>query len=69
MHELLSHPVVQGAIAGALAAASVDFAAFRAWQRWQDVAAYSWATATFRWVQGAIVGVVSAAGLGVLLGG
>jgi hypothetical protein len=46
----------------------VDFQAFRSWKSFQDVASYSWGTALFRWVQGAIVGFVTAAGLGLAVG-
>jgi hypothetical protein len=60
---LLALPVVKGALAGALAAAVVDFQAFRAWQSWHDIVDYRWSTASFRWLQGAIVGAVTALGL------
>lgn len=63
--ELLQHPLVQGTIAGLVSAALVDFAAFRAWKSWQDAASYSWGTALFRWAQGAVVGFVTALGIGV----
>lgn len=56
--------LTQGAISGFLAAAAVDFQAFRAWKSFDDAKAYSWSTATFRWVQGAVVGFITAAGLG-----
>jgi hypothetical protein len=64
----LHNPLTQGAIAGLLSAAAVDFQAFRSWKSFQDVASYSWGTALFRWVQGAIVGFVTAAGLGLAVG-
>lgn len=66
--DMLSHPIVQGAITGALAAASVDVAAFRAWKEWRDFATYSWSTASFRIFQGAAIGALSAAGLTAILG-
>jgi len=51
-----------------LAAAAVDFAAFRAWKSFNDVATYDWSTASFRWFQGAVVGFLSAAGMEGMIG-
>jgi len=65
--EWLQRPVVQGAIAGAIAAALVDLAAFRAWKSWQDAASYAWGTATFRWFQGAVVGALSSVGINAVI--
>ena len=56
--------ILKGAIGGALSAAAVDFAAFRSWKSFNDVHTYAWGLALFRWVQGAIIGAVTAAGLG-----
>lgn len=64
----ITHPIVQGAITGALAAAAIDVAAFRAWKQWRDLVTYDWGVASFRWVQGAVVGALSAAGLSAILG-
>lgn len=64
--DFLHNPIVQGAINGVVAAAVVDFAAFRSWKSFQDAASYSWSTAAFRWFQGAVVGAISAAGLGLV---
>lgn len=64
LHTFLSHPIVRGALSGALAAAGADFHAFKSWQSFHDAAVYSWATAAFRWFQGAVLGGVMAAGLG-----
>lgn len=64
MTEFLQHPAVHGALVGALTAAKVDLSAFRAWRSVHDFAVYDWRTATFRWVQGAILGALTAAGLG-----
>lgn len=66
MSNVLHNRIVQGALAGALAAALIDFNAFRAWKTWQDAAAYSWSTATWRWVQGAVTGALTAAGIGAV---
>lgn len=62
--EFLHNPLTQGAITGLIAAAAVDFAAFRNWKSFNDAASYSWGTAVFRWFQGAVVGLVAAAGIG-----
>ena len=50
-------------LTGLLAAATVDLAAFRRWKRWEDAARYSWKTASFRWVQGMVVGGLTALGI------
>ena len=60
------HPITRGAVSGLVAAAAVDLAAFRSWKRVQDVLAYDWQIAIFRWVQGAVLGAVAAVGLGAL---
>ncbi len=62
----LHNPLVAGAISGALAGAAVDIAAFRAFKTIDEFAAYSWATAAFRTVRGAIFGAMAAAGLGAI---
>ena len=62
----LHHPIVKGALSGALAAASVDLAAFRAWKNVHDALTYQWSTAAFRWFQGAVLGALASAGLGAL---
>lgn len=67
MHQFFAHPVVRGALSGALAAAVVDLHAFREWKNFYQVTNYDWGTAAFRWVQGAVMGGVTAAGLGSLL--
>ena len=62
MTDLLANKWVHAAVAGAVAAALIDFAAFRAWKSWSDALSYNWSTAAFRWLQGAVAGVVTAAG-------
>ena len=52
-----------GAACGVASAAMIDFAAFRSWKKWDDALVYDWRTASFRWVQGAVVGMVTALGL------
>ena len=66
MDELLQHPVVKGALAGFLAAAYIDYLAFKSWKTAEEARAYKWDTAILRWAQGLIVGGVSASGLGFL---
>ena len=61
---MTQNPMVKGAIAGLLSAALVDFAAFRAWQSYDDVRRFDWRMAAFRWAQGVVVGAVTAAGIG-----
>lgn len=66
MLEFLHHPYVQGAITGVVSAAVVDFAAFRSWKSFHEAHEYDWYTALWRWTQGAVVGLVSAAGIGLI---
>lgn len=68
MHAFVQLPFVRGAVSGALAAAVVDLHAFLTWKSVMDVKAYQWGTAAFRWLQGAITGAISGAGLGAMLG-
>lgn len=68
MHEILMHPITKAAIAGVVAAAGVDIAAFRSWKTWHDIATYDWAIASFRWVQGAALGALTGLGYGALIG-
>lgn len=63
MPEILGHPVVKGALAGALGAAAVDIAAFRSWKSHEEALAYNWGIAIWRWFQGAALGALSAAGI------
>lgn len=60
--ELLAYPVVQGAIAGFLAAFVVDL---QAWKSWED-ARFNLGVASFRWVQGALIGGLSLLGVGAV---
>ncbi len=62
MTDYLHHPIVQGALSGAVSAALIDFNAFRAWKSYRDAVAYDWPTAIWRWFQGAVAGAVTAAG-------
>lgn len=61
--EWLQHPVVKGALGGAIAAAAIDIDAFRKWQSFQEAKSYNWSRAAWRWFQGAIIGAMAAAGL------
>ncbi len=58
-----ANPVVKGAIGGALAAAVVDFHAFNGFTDWSNLKSFNWATASFRWFQGAVIGAAAAYGL------
>lgn len=63
VQEWLNNKIVAGALAGLGAAMVVDYAAFRSWKSVQEAASYDWATAAWRWFQGAVGGAVTAAGI------
>jgi uncharacterized membrane protein len=63
---VLHNPIVHGAITGAAAAAAVDLHAFATWKNMSDLKSYSWGVAAFRWFQGAVIGAITAAGMGGL---
>lgn len=67
MHTFWMNPIAQGALAGLLTAAAVDFQAFRAWKSVADAAQYAWGLALWRWFQGAVVGALSSLSLGSVL--
>lgn len=60
---LLANKYVAGALAGFIAAAVVDINAFRTWKSVDEALAYNWRVASWRWLQGAISGVLMAAGI------
>lgn len=64
MNETLTFALLRGALTGLLAAASVDFAAFRTWKNFDQAKTYDWKLAAFRWAQGAVVGMLAAVGIG-----
>lgn len=64
--QILQNKIVAGAVSGFLAAAVVDFGAFRSWKSVHDAMAYAWGLALWRWFQGAVTGAVSAAGIGLM---
>ncbi len=68
MHEFFAHPIVKGAIAGAVAGAAVDIRNFFAWKDAQEALTYRWDTAIWRWFQGAVSGALAAAGYGAMVG-
>ena len=51
---------VTGAVSGFLAAATVDFAAFKSFKSFQEAATYQWSVAAWRWLQGFIGGGLGA---------
>lgn len=57
---VLQHPVVIGALTGALGAARVDYQAFQAFKTPGEALAYDWRIAIWRWFQGAVIGAVTA---------
>jgi hypothetical protein len=65
-HVALNIPAVRAGAAGAAAAGVIDFAAFRQFKSWHDLAVYDWGTASFRWVMGFASGALASLGLGVL---
>lgn len=65
---ILHSPLTKGAASGLLSAASTDFLAFKSWKSFHDAAEYQWGTAFWRWLQGAVLGGVGAAGYGAMFG-
>jgi hypothetical protein len=57
-----------GALAGLTSAMIVDIGAFRGWKKWQDALTYDWGIASFRWFQGVVIGAITGAGYGALIG-
>lgn len=53
-----------GAFSGFLAAAAVDFQAFRNWKSFDEFSTYSWSIAVQRWATGVITGAIAGAGIG-----
>ena len=67
IHAFFQTPIGVGIVGGVLTAARVDYAAFQAWRSWDDLHAYSWGLASFRWAQGAVIGALTALGLAAVL--
>lgn len=59
----LVNKLALGALSGFGGALLIDYAEFRKWKSVQEFISYNWGVAAFRWVQGAVGGVVAAAGL------
>ena len=57
---VLRHPVVVGTITGFVGAARVDYLAFQNAKSLDEMLAYSWKVALWRWFQGAVGGAVVA---------
>jgi len=66
MTELLQSSAVRGALSGWLAAALIDYRAFRRWRTFAEARAYDWQIAAWRWTQGAVTGALAALGMGAL---
>jgi hypothetical protein len=64
MSEQLIFSLMRGAIAGAVAAATVDFGAFRTWKTFDQAKTYDWKLAGVRWLQGAVMGMLASVGIG-----
>ena len=62
----VTSPIVRGALSGFVTAVAIDIAAFRKWQSYTEARAYDWRLAAWRWVQGAVYGGLTAAGVGAL---
>lgn len=61
--KLLANKYIAGALAGLVAAALVDFNAFRTWKSIDEATNYAWKVAFWRWFQGALSGALMAAGI------
>lgn len=68
---LAAHPILSatfhGALTGWASAAVVDYHAFTTWKSFGEAKSYAWGIAAWRWVQGAVMGAVTGAGLGVFV--
>lgn len=62
----LHNPILMGALSGFIAAVTVDYHAFLSWTSFGFFKSYSWSTAIFRWIQGIVVGAITAAGIGLI---
>ena len=60
--DFLQNPYVRGALTGALGAAAADLAAFKSWKSVNEALTYDWGVAGWRWFQGAVTGLLAAAG-------
>lgn len=65
-HFFTATPIGIGIASGFIAAVGADIVAFRSWKTFDDARAYDWKVATFRWVQGVVLGAISGAGLGAI---
>jgi hypothetical protein len=54
------HTLVVAVVTGVMGGATVDYHAFLQFHSWIDFAKFDWQTATFRWFQGGVAGVVGA---------
>ena len=66
MQAFLTNPLVHGAVTGLVSAAAVDVAAFRSWKSVNEAVHYAWKLAAWRWAQGVVWGLLTAAGMRAL---
>lgn len=68
---LLAHPILTMAVVTAIngigVAMRIDYDTFSKWNTWREAHDYDWSRATFRWFQGAVMGVVGGGALGALV--
>ncbi len=57
-----------GALGGLLVAIRADSESFRAWKCWADVGHFDWSIASFRYIKGAVIGALTFAGFGAMVG-
>lgn len=61
-------PLFKGILAGLIGAVIVDVHGFLAWKSLDDAKSFDWKTALLHWGQGAVGGLITAAGYGAVIG-
>lgn len=67
LHDFLQTGLGQAVYTGWGLAAVADFAMFKQFKAWHDIATYQWSVATFRWFQGIVLAVAGYYGVGGIL--